>query len=158
MRYFLIDQVTELIVGQQATGRKCVTLSDQVLHDHFPDFPTMPGALIIEAASQLSGFLIEMTVNRQDEPLRRSLLTQIDLAKFHRRVGPGETIDIVANIAQLRDPSAQVVMEAKVDGQLVARARLTFMLQVVESERVHEQRRHLYDLWTRDMQLSTPIL
>ncbi|MCA9138627.1 MAG: beta-hydroxyacyl-ACP dehydratase [Planctomycetales bacterium] len=158
MRYFLIDKVTSLDVGQSVTGLKCVTLSDQVLHDHFPDFPTMPGALIIEAASQLSGFLIEMSANRNGDPIRRSLLAQIDLAKFHRRVGPGETMEIVARIEQLRDPSVQVVAEVGVAGQTVARARLTFMLQAVDSERVHRQRRYLYELWTRDLELSTPIL
>lgn len=158
MRYFLIDQVTELVVGQQATGLKCVSLSDQVLHDHFPDFPTMPGALIIEAASQLSGFLIEMTVNREDQPIRRALLGQIELAKFHQRVGPGSTLEITTTIAQLRDPSVQVVVEANVADNVAARAKLTFLLQAIDSERVHQQRRYIYELWTRSLNLSTPIL
>ena len=44
MRYYLIDKVTALQVGTSATGVKCVTLTDEVLHDHFPDHPMLPGA------------------------------------------------------------------------------------------------------------------
>lgn len=158
MRYFLIDRVTELVVGQKATGLKCVTLSDPVLHDHFPDFPTMPGALIVEAAAQLAGFLIEMTVNREEQPIRRALLAQIELAKFHERVGPGNTLEITATIAQIRDPSAQIIIEARVGETKVARAKLTFMMQAIDSDRVNDQRRYIYKLWTRELKLSTPIL
>src|SRR5262249_56251763 len=57
MRYFLVDKVTELVPGERIRGVKCVSLSDEVLHDHFPDFPVMPGALIVEAGAQLAGFL-----------------------------------------------------------------------------------------------------
>src|SRR5207244_2123277 len=46
MRYFLIDKVTEIVPGERIRGVKNVTLSDEILHDHFPDFPVMPGALI----------------------------------------------------------------------------------------------------------------
>jgi 3-hydroxyacyl-[acyl-carrier-protein] dehydratase len=158
MRYFLIDRVTELVVGQHATGVKCVSLSDQVLHDHFPDFPTMPGALMVEAAAQLAGFLIEMTVNREDQPIRRALLAQIELAKFHQPVGPGQTLEITATIAQLRDPSAQIIAEARVGQTMAARAKLTFMMQAIDSQRLHQQRQYLYQLWTRDLELATPIL
>lgn len=158
MRYFLIDRVTELVVGQKACGLKCVSLSDPVLHDHFPDYPTMPGALIVEAAAQLAGFLIEMTVNCEEKPVRRALLAQIDLAKFHDRVGPGNTMEITTTVAQIRDPSAQIIAEVRVGDKKVARAKLTFMLQAIESDRVNEQRRYIYALWTRDLKLSTPIL
>ena len=65
MRYYLIDKVTELELGERARGVKCVTLTDEVLHDHFPDYPMLPGALIVEAAAQLAGFLLEMTFNRR---------------------------------------------------------------------------------------------
>src|SRR4029079_7831143 len=71
MRYYLIDKVTELTAGQSARGVKCVTLTDEVVHDHFPDFPMLPGALIVEAAAQLAGFLLEMTFNRPGDPVVR---------------------------------------------------------------------------------------
>ena len=158
MRYFLIDNVTELVVGERAVGVKCVTLAGEVLHDHFPDYPTLPGALIIEGASQLAGFLLEVTLNRSDQPVRRALLTQIELAKFHERVGPGDRLEILATINSLRDPAAQVLIEANVGEKRAARAMLTFLMQTISSERLHQQRRDLYRQWTRDLNLTTPIL
>ena len=83
MRYFLIDKVTDLVVGERARGVKNITLSDEILHDHFPDYPIMPGALILEAAAQLAGFLLEMTFNKAGAPLLRALLIQVQQAKFH---------------------------------------------------------------------------
>jgi 3-hydroxymyristoyl/3-hydroxydecanoyl-(acyl carrier protein) dehydratase len=149
MRYFLIDKVTALIPGESAAGVKCVSLSDEILHDHFPDYPAMPGALIVESAAQLAGFLLEMTVNKHGEPLRRALLVQIQNAKFHELCVPGDRLDVTVKIDSLLAGAAQVSAEATVDGKRVARAILTFALKSIDSERVHEQRRYVYRLWTR---------
>src|SRR3984893_18480331 len=137
MRYFLIDKVTHLEIGKSVRGIKNVTLTDEVLHDHFPDHPIMPGSLILEAASQLGGFLLEMTLNKAGEPLRRALLVQIDLAKFHEPAGPGDQLEILTRIEALHAGAAQVTMEATVAGRRVARAGLTFVLKEGASERAH---------------------
>lgn len=157
MRYFLIDKVTELVPGERARGVKNVSLSDEVLHDHFPDYPVMPGALILEAAAQLAGFLLEMTVNRPGE-LRRALLVQVELAKFHDTAGPGDQLELLVKISSLRDGAGQVTAEAGVGPKRIARAGLTFVLKAIDSERVHRQRRYLYQLWTRDLKPPVTIL
>ncbi len=150
MRYYLIDKVTELTVGERARGVKCATLTDEVLHDHFPDFPMLPGALIVEAAAQLAGFLLEMTFNQPGQPVVRALLVQIGRAKFSEPVGPGDRLDILASITSTREASAQVDFSATVDGKDSARGTLTFVLRTIASPRVHEQRRYVYALWTRE--------
>lgn len=150
MRYYLLDKVTELTIGQRARGVKCATLTDEILHDHFPDFPMLPGALIVEAAAQLAGFLLEMTFNRPGEPIVRALLVQIQRAKFSEPVGPGDRLDIEATIDSTREASAQVEFTAAVGGKDAARGALTFVLRTIESPRVHEQRRYVYALWTRE--------
>lgn len=152
MRYFLIDRVTELVVGERARGLKNVTLSDEILHDHFPDHPIMPGALVVEAAAQLAGFLVEMTVNKPGAPPLRAVLVQIDRAKFHGPAGPGDCLQLTATIDALRETAAQVSADVRVAERHVAHATLTFILRHVDSDRVHEQRRYLYRLWTKDLQ------
>jgi 3-hydroxyacyl-[acyl-carrier-protein] dehydratase len=158
MRYFLIDKVTELDLGKSARGIKNVTLTDETLHDHFPDHPILPGALILEAASQLAGFLLEMTLNKPDAPLRRSLLVQVELAKFHDFAGPGDQLDIQVVLDSLHEGAAKVTAEVKAGTKRIARAGLMFVLREIASEKVHEQRRYLYRLWTRDLPQTLTIL
>src|ERR1044071_5054987 len=98
MRYYLIDKVTSLDLGKEARGIKCVTLTDEILHDHFPDYPMLPGALIVEAAAQLAGFLLEMSFNGDGRPLVRALLVQVQRAKFYNAVGPGDSMEVVFTI------------------------------------------------------------
>jgi 3-hydroxyacyl-[acyl-carrier-protein] dehydratase len=155
MRFFLIDKVTEIVPGRHVHGVKNVTLTDEILHDHFPDHPIMPGVLVIEAASQLAGFLLEVTLNRSGEPIRRALLVQVEVAKFHEPAGPGDQLDIAVRIESLHETAAQVVAEVSAGAKRIARAGLTFVMKTIESLRVHEQRRYIYKLWTRD--LKTPI-
>lgn len=158
MRYFLIDKVTELVVGERVRGVKNVTLTDEILHDHFPDYPVMPGALILEASAQLAGFLLETTLNRPDKPLRRALLVQVQQAKFHEMCGPGDRIDITVDMGSTIDSAVRVRAEAKVGEKRAVRAELTFIMKEIDSERVHEQRRYLYKLWTKDLKDRPELL
>jgi 3-hydroxyacyl-[acyl-carrier-protein] dehydratase len=151
MRYVLLDRVTEIVAGKLARGLKAVTLTDEVLHDHFPDYPVLPGALLVEAAAQLAGFLLEVTENREGEEPRRALLVQIDRAKFYRAAQPGDSVELFAELGQAIESAAKIQVGADVRGERCMRGTLTFMLKSVPSERVHEQRRYLYALWTRDL-------
>lgn len=151
MRYFLVDRVTELVLGERVRGIKNVTLSDEVLHDHFPDHPIMPGALILEAASQLAGFLLETSLNEEGARARRAVLVQVDKAKFYETTGPGDQLVIDVKMGPTRETAAQVTAQVHVGDRRVMRAGLTFVLRHVDSQRVHEQRRSLYRIWTRDL-------
>jgi 3-hydroxymyristoyl/3-hydroxydecanoyl-(acyl carrier protein) dehydratase len=151
VRYILLDRVTDVVPGESARGVKCVTLTDEVLHDHFPDYPVLPGALLVEAMAQLAGFLVEVSENGPDKPLVRALLGQIKSAKFSKPAEPGDAIELEVRLARGLDAASQVHAEARVGGQRIARAELTFLLRRIESDRVHEQRRYLYRLWTRGL-------
>ncbi len=156
MRWFLVDKVTELVVGERIVGLKAVTLSDPILHDHFPDHPILPGALVVEAGAQLAGLLLELSFDEGgDEPPRRAILTQIERAKFHRAAGPADVLRLEAILNSRLTASARVSVRATIAGVKAATATLVFSMQTVASERVHAQRRQLYTLWTRDLDPST---
>jgi 3-hydroxymyristoyl/3-hydroxydecanoyl-(acyl carrier protein) dehydratase len=158
MRYFLLDKVTEVVPGERARGVKAVTLTDDILHDHFPDYPVMPGALIVESLAQLAGFLLEVTTNRPDAPLRRALLAQIQQAKFHEMAGPGDLLQLEVTLESTLEGAAQVRGEARVGEKRIVRALLTFVMKEIPSQRVHDQRRYVYGLWTKDLNPPPPIL
>jgi 3-hydroxyacyl-[acyl-carrier-protein] dehydratase len=150
MRYVLLDRITAVEPGVRARGVKCVTLTDEVLHDHFPDHPMLPGALLIEAAAQLAGYLLEASLPAGDVP-HRAVLGQVDKVKFSRPAEPGDAIELEARVSQLLDGAGRFEVEAMVRGERLMRGQLTFVLRRVDSERVNEQRRYLYRLWTKGL-------
>src|SRR6516164_4051593 len=109
MRYFLLDKITAFESGTRAAGIKCVTLTDEVLHDHFPDHPLLPGALLIESMSQLGGFLVELSFHAETRAtVRRAVLAQIKDAKFHRGCQPGDRIELETVLESQLDDAARV--------------------------------------------------
>jgi len=150
MRYFMLDRVTEFTKGISACGIKNITLTDDILHDHFPDYPVFPGAMLIEAMAQLGGFLLEMSVNTKDS-IRRALLAQIDKAKFHNLAEPGDQLLLSAELDERIDDAAKVNITVHCGDTKIANAKLTFVLKPIESEKIHAQRRYCYRLWTKKL-------
>jgi 3-hydroxyacyl-[acyl-carrier-protein] dehydratase len=157
MRYFMIDRVTEFVSGQRAAGVKNITLSDEILHDHFPDYPVFPGAFVVEAMAQLGGFLIEMSLNRPGF-IRRAMLARIDQAKFHKTAEPGDQMLLSVQFSQQMEDAVKIRAEAAISGEKSAVAELTFVLKTIDSERIHEQRRYIYKLWTKHLDPIPEIL
>ena len=158
MRWYLIDKVSEVVPGERVRGQKCVTLSDDVFADHFPDHPIFPGVLVIEAMAQLAGFLLEVTVNTADSPTRRAVLAQIEHAKFHAPAVPGDRLEIEVQLDSLLAGAGRVRAEVHVDSgtaevgrRRIARAELTFVFVENASDRLHEARKNLYRLWTASL-------
>jgi 3-hydroxyacyl-[acyl-carrier-protein] dehydratase len=153
----MLDRITELQKGKSATAVKCVTLSEDILHDHFPDLPVFPGALLVEAMAQLGGFLLEMSLNRPGQ-VRRALLAQIDQAKFYRPAEPGDRMVLHAEIAEQMEDAVKVNVKAELSGEKISTAKLTFVLKEIASGRIHDQRRYFYTLWTRRLSSIPEIL
>ena len=156
MRYFMLDRVTEFTKGISASGIKNITLTDDVLHDHFPDYPVFPGAMLLEAMAQLGGFLLEMSVNTKDS-VRRALLAQVDKAKFYNLAEPGDQLRLSAELEEQIDDAAKINITVKCDETKIAGAKLTFVLKTIESEKIHAQRRYFYRLWTKKLIPSAEI-
>ncbi len=137
--------------GERIRGIKNISLSDEILHDHFPDYPVMPGALILEASAQLAGFLLETSFHRPPDPPPRALLVLVERAKFHDTAGPGDQLEIRVQMASRMEAAAQVTAEVSALDRRIARVMMTFAMKRIESERLHAQRRYVYELWTRDL-------
>ena len=156
MRYFMVDRVTEFTKGISASAIKNITLTDDILHDHFPDYPVFPGAMLIEAMAQLGGFLLEMSVNTK-KYIRRAVLAQIDKAKFHNPAEPGDQLRLTAELDEQLDDAAKVNITVHCGDTKIANAKLTFVLEPIESDKIHAQRRYFYRLWTKKLILSQEI-
>ncbi len=153
MQFYLIDRVTDVVPGESATGLKAVSLSDDVFRDHFPNYPVMPGVLMLEGAAQLSGFLLEWKQPHAEESLKkRAVLSKIDKAKFYDIVIPGDQMVIQVSLVSHMGTAALLNAKMTVKGKLVARAELTFVLRNVPYPEIHAQREQLYEIWTRHLE------
>ncbi|MEQ1877872.1 MAG: 3-hydroxyacyl-ACP dehydratase FabZ family protein [Bdellovibrionia bacterium] len=158
MRYYLIDSVTSVEIGKSATGVKCISLTDNVLHDHFPDVPILPGALITEGMAQLAGFLLECTFNKNpDTPALRAMLVQIDKMKFYKFSGPGDRLEYRIKIDQKIEDGARVSAEAYCEGERRVAGALTFSMVDPKSQKITQQRMDIYKIWTRNLS-EVPLL
>ncbi len=131
MRWQLVDRIDTLDPGERASGVKCFTLSEPFFEDHFPDFPVVPGVLLLESLAQLSGKLIGYTVRirRGDWPF--PILSMMNTVKFRKFVRPGEPVELRTSLKALRDEMAAVAVSARVNGRVTVQAEQIFVFNAV---------------------------
>jgi 3-hydroxyacyl-[acyl-carrier-protein] dehydratase len=122
MRWIWIDKFVEFHSGQRAVAIKNVTLTEEHLHDHFPDFPVMPETLCIEAMAQTAGILVGEAKNFEE----KVILAKIKRAVFFDYVKPGDTIKLEAKIESITDEAASTTGKISCGDKLVAEIDLMF--------------------------------
>lgn len=117
----LVDRIVEL-EPDRIVGIKNVTVNEPFFVGHFPDFPVMPGVLIVEAMAQVAGVLVLQRI--PDRHKKLVLLASIEQAKFRRPVLPGDQLRIEMKLARLKATVAKMYGTASVDGRVVAEAQV----------------------------------
>ncbi len=113
----LVDRILEL-EPDRIVGIKNLTVNEPFFQGHFPDFPVMPGVLIVEAMAQVAGVLVLKGI--EDRANKLVLLAGIDNAKFRRPVLPGDQLRIEMNVVKKKASVAKMRGVATVDGNVVA--------------------------------------
>jgi len=153
MRFILIDKVTNLNLGKSITGIKCISSTDDVMHDHFPGKPVMPGSLLVESSAQLSGMLLELSENQDEStPIKRSVLVQIEKMKFHEFSKPGDQLILDATIISKLPEAAKVNVTIKCGKEIRVNGTLSFSITELDSEEINTQRNFIYSIWTGDLE------
>ncbi len=116
--FLLVDRIVEYEPGKRIVGVKGVTHNEPFFVGHFPDFPIMPGVLIMEAMNQTGGVLAMDSMNDKGEFL--PILTRIEKARFRKPVLPGNQLVMKIEVTRHRHPVWWFQGKGYVDGELVA--------------------------------------
>ena len=125
--FLLIDRVVEMERKQRIVAIKNVTMNEPHFQGHFPDYPIMPGVLMVEAIAQTGGALLMTEIPDRDSKLM--VFTGIENARFRRPVTPGDQLRIEVTVLNWRSRAVRMQGNITVDGKLVCDAIV--MCQVV---------------------------
>ena len=122
MRWIWIDRFVEFRSGKSARAVKNLSLAEDHFADHFPGYPVMPAALILEGLAQTGGIL----VGEANQFREKVVLAKVPHAVFHREMLAGEQLVYEAEILNLREEGASVGGRVLVGGSVTAEAEIFF--------------------------------
>lgn len=123
--FLLVDKILEVEPGKSAIGIKNVTVNEPFFQGHFPEFPIMPGVLIVESMAQV-GCVAMMSLEENRGKL--GVFAGIDKVRFKRQVRPGDTLKMEVEMLSIRRNIGKAIGKAYVEDQLVCSGELMFAL------------------------------
>ncbi len=94
-----IDRVYDVVPGEKASGLKCFSYNEWFFPAHFDDEPNVPGFIQVETLVQT--FLM-CFLSMDDLKGEKTNFLGIDSVKFRRKIIPGDTLKIQANLRSFR--------------------------------------------------------
>ncbi|WP_419725587.1 3-hydroxyacyl-ACP dehydratase FabZ [Terrisporobacter petrolearius] len=123
--FLMIDRVEEVVEGKSAKGYKNVTINENFFNGHFPDYPVMPGVLILEALAQMGAICI---LSQEEFKGKIGFLVGADKVKWKKQVTPGDKLNLEIEIVKLRGNIGVGKGKATVDGSIVCEGEIMFAI------------------------------
>jgi 3-hydroxyacyl-[acyl-carrier-protein] dehydratase len=117
----LVDRVLELDPSKRIKALKNVSVNEPYFQGHFPEFPVMPGVLILESLAQASALL---AFSEEQKPDTVYYFAGIDNARFKKPVTPGDQLILNAEVIRNKAGIWKFNAFATVDNEIVAQADL----------------------------------
>lgn len=118
MRFSQLDSITQLEPGKSIVASRILTGHEHYLADHFPNFPCMPGVLVLEAMYQAGAWLL-----RQSDGFERPIvmLKEVSNVKYGSFVAPGHELTVAVNLMkQVDEHTYKLKGSGTVDGKTAA--------------------------------------
>lgn len=125
--FLLVDRAEDYRPHQSIVGIKCVTVNEPFFQGHFPDYPVMPGVLIIEAMGQTGAVLMSKSLD-VDVAGKTIFFTSVDDARFRNPVRPGDVLRMEVEVLRARSSIFKFRGVAKVGDKVAAEADFAAML------------------------------
>ncbi len=141
MRWIWIDRFTEFRRGEFARAVKQLSLAEDIFTQHFPDYPVMPAALLLEGLAQTGGIL----VGEANDFREKVVLAKITKAKFTREALAGEVVTYEATVLYVRPEGASVAGRVLIESEQIGEAEVTFAhLDQARSQQVFGDRNFVF--------------
>ena len=123
--FLLVDRIVEIEEGKRVVGIKNVSANESFFAGHFPEYPVMPGVLIVEALAQVGAVVL---LQSEENRGRLAFFAGIDNCRFKKQVKPGDQLRLEVEILRARGAIGKGKGIATVDGELVCETELMFAL------------------------------
>lgn len=120
-----VSRVLECEPGVSVKAELDVSPDLPLFKGHFPDYPVLPGVIIMEALAQAASFSI--LVAREAEGTL-GFFAGIDNAKFRNQVRPGDTLTLEATIVKSSRRLCVAEVKASVGDTVCATATQKYVL------------------------------
>lgn len=124
--FLLVDKVIEMEAEKRVVGIKNVTINEPFFEGHFPNYPVMPGVLILEALAQV-GAIAVLGIEKNKGKI--GFLAGVDKCRFKRQVIPGDQLRLEVEILRMKGPIGKGKAIATVDGEVACQAEITFAIK-----------------------------
>ena len=161
MRFCLLDRICSLEPDVELTAVKNVSLAEEYLADHFPEFPVLPGVFMLEAATQAASWLVRLSENYAHSLI---VLQEARSVKFTDFVNPGRQLQITVEQLKREERLVSFKFQGEVEGRPCVNGRLTLECSNLADEdpeqagldaRLISYQRQLQTLLTRGLTLPT---
>lgn len=122
MRWYWIDRFVEFESGRCAKAVKNISLAEEHVHDHFPNYPMIPNSLVIEGLAQTGGLL----VCEYNHFAEKVILAKVPKAEFFCEAVPGDSLLYTATIEYIKEEGAMVSATSHKGDVLHAEAEIVF--------------------------------
>lgn len=124
--FLFIDEMVELEPGKRAVGKKKLTGEEPFFKGHFPDYPVMPGVLIVEALAQVGAVV---ALSQEENKGKIAFFAGIDKFRFKAQVRPGDEIKLEVELIKVKGPIGKGTATAYLNDKVAAQGELTFALK-----------------------------
>ena len=124
--FLFVDRIIECDFDSRIVGIKNVTADEPFFQGHFPEFPVMPGVLIIEALAQTACILGLKILKLEGQA--SVFFTGIDGAKFRKPVVPGDQLRLELTKIKQRKSLFRFEGKAFVDDKLATECTIQAMM------------------------------
>lgn len=121
MKFVLVDRLEALEPGKKIVMAKNVSMAEEYLADHFPNFPVLPGVMMLEAATQTAAWLVRVQNNFAQSMV---VLKEVRGVRYGTFVSPGNTLTITAEAGEITAAKSDFKVKGTVNGQTAFQAKM----------------------------------